>query len=222
MPRRTWGWVPFIAALAACSHEVELRPGAAARTLQDRKDTAVAEAGGVRLTATGIWKGEPDDLWRAVTPIRVGLENHSGGPVRIEYQDFTLTTPAGVTTKAIPPFAIQRPGVIAPYYPATGFWVAAPFAPYYPGFPTWSGAFAYDATYFASSYTWQAPLPSTDMLAKALPVGVLAENGQATGFLYFPRLPPDTRQATLTAVLINAQSGAEVARVTIPFVVTED
>ncbi len=210
------------AGLLACSHTVELRPAPGARQVPGQAATAVAEANGVRVSASGRWNGDPGDLWNKVMPVRVTIENNSGTPVRIRYNDFTLTSTAGVVFYAIPPFQPERPVVVKPRFPVSGFSVAAPFAAFYPGYPSWVGPFDYDPAYFSSGYQWPSSLPSTDVLAKAMPIGVLADGGSAEGYLYFPKLPNNVHAATFTATLVSATAQAQVAQISIPFVVFVD
>jgi hypothetical protein len=213
----------FLAAgLLACSHAVELRPAPGSQQVSGQAATAVADANGVRISAAGKWLGSPDELWKNVTPVRVIVENHSGAPVRIRYNDFTLTSSAGVVSYAMPPFQVERPVAIKPHFPVTGFSVAAPFAAFYPGYPLWPGPFDYDPAFFSSGYQWPASLPSADMLAKTIPIGVLADGGSASGYLYFPKLPNNVHAVTFTATLVDATTLTQAAQVSIPFVVFVD
>ncbi len=211
-----------VVVLAGCSHPVVLKPAPQAQAVAGQKDTAAAEKKGVRFIATGQWQGDPKDLWRTVTPVRITIENHSGEPLRIRYSDFVLTSAQGMSATAMPAFQVQRPGVVKPYFPVTGFSVASPFAQFYPDFPMWTGAFETDPTSYPEAYAWEKPLPTSDMLSKSMPIGVLADGGTVTGYIFFPRVATAGSPLDLTATLVNANTKAEVARVSIPFVAAHD
>jgi hypothetical protein len=206
------------ALLVGCAHTEVLKPAAGATQIPNENDTAVAESAGVRLVLTGVWKGNPGDLWQVVTPVRVTIENHSGVPLRIHYKQFELTGPSGVTVHAIPPFRIQRPGVVTPYYPYTDFYIPPVFSPWYPSFPLWNVPFDYDPFYFDNYYVWQQPLPSQDMLSKALPVGVLDNGGHMTGYLYFQKVAKEVPEVTFTANLVDAKTNKDIGKISIPLV----
>ncbi len=216
-PARTIGIVLFAVA-AGCGHVGALKPAVAAQAVPGQKDTAAAEAAGVRVIVYGAWDGTPSDLGDLVTPVRVTVENHSGAPLRVHYEQFQLTSASGLQANAMPPFSIQRPGSVTPYYPYTGFFIAPMFSPWYPGLAPWSGPFNYDPFYYENYYRWQQPLPSRDMLVKALPVGVLDDNGQVTGYLYFQKVAKDTPQVTFSYDLVDAKSGNALGKIGIPLV----
>lgn len=209
-------------AVFGCSHPTVLKPAPSAQAVAGQKDTAASEAHGVRVTATGRWQGDPSDLWRTVTPVRITVENRSGEPLRIRYSDFALTSAQGMAATAMPAFQVQRPGVVRPFFPLTGFSVASSFAPFYPDFPMWTGAFESDPTSYPEAYAWDKPLPTSDMLSKSMPVGVLASGGSVTGYMFFPRVAGNAGAVNLTATLVNANTKAEVARISIPFVLGRD
>jgi len=216
----------LLSALAAgCVHAVVLQPAAPAQVVPGQPNVASAEAGGIRVTVNGSpWRGAPNDLSDVVTPLLVTLENHSGAPVDVRYQDFSLGTPSGMQASALPPFHIQRPGVAfaSPYpYPSSGFFIGPPWAGLYPGFGAWGGPWDYDPFYYDSFFpAWQAPLPTKDMLQKALPEGVLQNGGRITGYVYFQHVQ-DLRRApevTFNATLVNAENHNQVASISIPLV----
>jgi hypothetical protein len=208
--------------VVGCSHPVVLKPASSAQAVAGQRDTAVAEDHGVRLTATGRWQGDPSDLWRTVTPVRVTIENNSGEPLRIRYSDFALTSAQGMAATAMPAFQVHKPGVVKPYFPMSGFSIATSFAPFYPDFPMWTGAFETDPTSYPEAYAWEKSLPTSDMLSKSMPVGVLANGGSVTGYMFFPKVTGNDGALNLTATLVNANTKAPVARISIPFVVVRD
>ncbi|HEY3444892.1 MAG TPA: hypothetical protein VGK67_00955 [Myxococcales bacterium] len=213
-------------ALPGCASRLALAPGPGAQAVADDPFAATAEVGGLRATVEGRWKGEPPSLGDYVTPVRVTLENRSGAPVRLRYQDFTLTSRNGVTAHALPPFKIQRAGfggayAVAPFWPHEHFWLAPPYGPYYPGWALWTGPFAWDYPYYELYFgRWELSLPTRDMLQKAMPEGVLEGGGKATGYLYFQRVQgePGT-EVQFRIHLVDANTEAEIGRLVIPMVV---
>ncbi len=76
------------------------------------------------------------------------------------------------------------------------------------------------ACLLASSLSKTHPsLLVSDMLARALPEGVLQPGSRVSGFLYFEGVGAGVKQVRLIAEFPNPQCGAPVARLAIPFVV---
>ncbi len=167
-----------------------------------------------------VWKGVPDRLTK-VTPVLVSIENDQPESIRIRYNEFALRTPDGRVYCALPPFDInESQSVPVPtVYPMAGFWVAPYQARFFPRFRRWGGAFAYDPLYFQTNFSyWQRfNLPTADMLAKALPEGVLEPQGKVTGFLYFENIEPDVEEVEFVAQIVAAKSKARLAEARIPF-----
>lgn len=262
----------LLLAVAGCAAP-KLVPATAATTVPGRENVAVEEVANVRFTvATNVWRGAPGDLPRVLTPVRVSIENRSGRPVRIRYQEFALVGQSGFRYAAIPPLSTQgqavsqKPGGEAPQGPdggmpqepggetpatpafaeveetsppesppssqlsssqlivrprlaVNGFYVAPWYHPYYPGFSIWPGWFPYDPFYYNYYYGWwREPLPSRDMLERALPEGVLQDGGRITGFLYFNDVEREGA-VNFQADVIDAESNEKLGTVTIPFVV---
>jgi hypothetical protein len=212
---------------AGCATVPSLYPAPDARTLPSQARSALGEAAGVQAIATaGTWNGEPRDLdWR-LTPIELALRNNSAQRIRLSYPQITLTTSSGFTVTALPPYQITgtatemstRP-VLVPRFSYSRFALAPYHRAYYPQLGPWDDRWPMDPMYYEASYPhWQIPLPTTDMLERALPEGVLEPNGQVSGFVYFPRLPPDVTSATLRIALQDADTGATLGTIEIPFV----
>lgn len=218
--------------LAGCSATLRPAPGTVA--IPGPGHGAIAEAAGVRIVAVAeAWRGYPEDLGSVVTPILVVVENGSARRLGIRYDRFALESPDGRRLVAVPPFAVSGSvsvRVMAPYYPpVVGFGVAPYLSPYYPGWVVYSGDFPHrrahdhwrrDWPFFMAhpTYAW-VRLPTTDMIQRALPEGVVEPGGKITGFLYFDELPGSTRAVTFTATLVDAAGETPFGTVRIPFVV---
>lgn len=241
---RAWGWsLMALLAAAGCVRETQLRPLPAAQTLAGDESAAVAEEAGVRLVADGhAWKGNPGDLERRVTPVEVRLENHSGRPLRVEYEHFTLEGQSRFRYSAIPPLALRDTyaGSLAPESgtggsAAVGLSWSSGWGPYshrygfghrgrfwgWPGGwydPFWGSPF-YGP--YAYPYRYSEPLPTKDMLNRALPEGTLEDGGAVAGFLYFQGVADREERVTLQARLVDARTGETFGSLSIPFAVSK-
>lgn len=208
------------AALLACAGTLE--PAPESRRVPGLARAAVADAAGVEIIAVAeAWRGHPPDLDTLVTPLLVTITNESARSLELRYEHFALVTPAGVQFAALPPFVVS--GIAyAPVdfvYPPMGFGLAPYLSPWYPGLSVWGGSFPYRADYYGSFYTAfeRVPLPTGDMIQKALPEGVLSPGGRITGFLYFEPLA-DVRHINLVAALVDPTADERFGEIDIPFV----
>jgi hypothetical protein len=231
-------WPPLAALLlaAGCVTETKLQPSPLAQTTQG--GAAVAEAEGVRLVADGdAWKGRPSYLERVVTPVEVRIENQSGRPLRIEYEYFALEGGSRFQYAALSPFELRDEGLgvggsgDVRMHMGVGSspwgWRSGPFLGSH-GWGPWSRGWHdpfYDPWYdpffggpYASGY-WNPPepLPTRDMLRRALPEGTLEPGGTLTGFLYFQDVSEREGSVTLQARLVDARTGEQFATLSIPF-----
>jgi hypothetical protein len=248
---RTRALLPALAALllaAGCVYETKLKPIAPAQVTQS--GSAVAEEQGVRLVADGdSWKGVPSNLEHLVTPVEVRLENQSGRPLRIKYEEFVLVGNSQFQYSALPPFELGEEGVAiggSGYEPGHvalsvgvgvgygpwgygphgyGGWGPWPFSSAYgwgPWGPGWNASFYdpwYDPFYGGVYGYWRPPepLPTRDMLRRALPEGTLEPGGTITGFIYFQGVSEREGSVTLQARLVDARTGEQFGTLSIPF-----
>ncbi|OJT19272.1 hypothetical protein BO221_37965 [Archangium sp. Cb G35] len=104
-------WLALAALLlaAGCVTTTTLQPLPSTPLAQ--AGVAVAEADGVRLLAAGdAWRGNPSDLGRIVTPVKVHLDNQSGRPLRIDPGSFTLQGGSRFSYAALSPFEMSEEG----------------------------------------------------------------------------------------------------------------
>ncbi|HEX8435085.1 hypothetical protein [Archangium sp.] len=243
---RTRALLPTLAALllaAGCVIETKLQPLPAAETTQS--GSAVAEEQGVRLVADGdAWKGTPSHLERLVTPVEVRIENQSGRPLRLQYEEFVLVGGSRFQYAALSPFELRDEnlamggsgselGHVALSVGAgvghgawsSGVWGPGPFYRMYgwgPGVRSWNDPFfnPWGDPFYGNPYTsWlpPEPLPTRDMLRRALPEGTLEPGGTVTGFLYFQDVSEREGSVTLQARLVDARTGEQFGTLTIPF-----
>jgi hypothetical protein len=172
---------------------------------------------GVEMRATaGAWRGWPSELDRMVTPIRVSLTNGGAVPLRLDVTRFGLALPAGGRLAAVLPADVHGVVVEPPpaALPAAG--AALGPTPENSG-PGWAlnepGLDPHKDPALAPGRAWE--LPSADMLALALPEGVLAPGQTAAGFVYFERAPRGVTEVTLTTPLVEA-NGASLGVLALP------
>jgi len=211
---------------AGCGGPARLRPAPTVRTVPGDDKSAVAAAEGVRMVVeTDKWSGNPGNLEQVVAPLRVTIENRSEQPLRIRYNEFTLTSASGFTYAAIPPYKVEGSVTtpttgLDPHFTYSGFYYAPYYRPYFRGLSPWRHPWAYDPLYYHDHYNyWRTPLPTDDMLEMAIPEGVLEPEGRISGFIYFQRLDNDLNQVTFNAGLVNAQTGDLFGSIGIPFTV---
>jgi hypothetical protein len=208
-------------AMGGCATRAVLVPASTAQSVPGAPYTARAPVAGVDVTVSANqWSGYPPTL-EGLTALHVAIVNGSERPLRIRYDAFTLVSPSGFVAAALPPLSI-RGTVLVPVQ--TGgfvydrFWVAPYYVRYYPWASPWAGPFAYDPWYYDSYYGyWRQPLPTQDMLAKAMPEGVIEAHGRLAGFLYFQHVHGET--VTFTMELVDAKTGETFGSIRIPFVV---
>jgi hypothetical protein len=216
--------------LAGCAQA--LRPAPEAQRVPGRELAAVTESAGVSMVVeAGAWNGRPDNLERELTPLRVTLQNGSGRPVRVRYDDFAIDTGRGITYAPLPPIDIRgtvteradRPvhvprHAIRPRFAYSGFYVAPWYMPHYVGMRPWRRAWAYDPFYYDTYYPrWTVKLPTADMLEMAIPEGVIEPGGSVTGFLYFPEIGGEAERLMFRAELMDGQDGQRVGALEVPF-----
>ena len=229
--------------VAGCIPETRLQPSPEAQLLQGHRDAARAEGSGVVLLADGAaWKGHPGDLEHSLTPVLVRLENHSGHTLRIQYDDFALVgAESRFRYAAVPPLSL-REGV-ASAEPGTGGsghhhthtsvylglsysgpgWYGGFYRPYLGYYGPFVGPYPYGPFYDPFypypyyGYSCHEPLPSADMLQRALPEGTLADGGRVEGFLYFQGVAERESRIVLQARLVDANTGEPLGTLDIPF-----
>jgi hypothetical protein len=233
-------------AVAACTHAPTLKPEADTPLAPGKKDVALTEVSGVRLSVSGgAWNGDPSNLAEVFMPVLVAIENHSGKTLRISYQDFSLVGDSGFRYVAIPPMkakgtvnssAERNISIQLASYPPAGpvsglvqaqfyhdrFFIAPHYSYWYPGLAPWPYGFAYDPLYYDQFYaTWPERLPTKDMINKALPEGALQDNGKVGGFIYFQGVGDRDSRVRFETNLADASNGQSFATATIPFAVSK-
>jgi hypothetical protein len=225
---RVLGLSVLFLVLGGCGAKHDLDPLSGVSRVQGIDEGVLASSGDVRVVLqTTHWPG-PTAIQQEITPVRVLITNQGKDPIAIRYQDFALYTPSGERLGAIPPFEVSGsvqqpitagPAVMSPTFSWTGFSVAPAYAPIYPTLTPWGSGFAWDPWYYRnySSYWVNVPLPSPDMLAAALPEGVLQPGGRLDGWLYFPGIPRSADTVTFHAAITNPLTGIVSHDLEVPY-----
>ncbi len=231
-------------AVAACTHAPTLKPEADTPLAPGRKDLALTEVAGVRLSVSGTgWNGDPANLAEVFMPVQVAIENHSGKTLRISYQDFSLIGDSGFRYVAIPPMKAKGTvsssadhnyiqlasypagsvsGLVRAQFYHDRFFIAPHYSYWYPGLAPWPYGFAYDPLYYDQFYgTWPERLPTKDMINKALPEGALQDNGKLGGFIYFQGVGDRDSRVKFEMNLVDATTGQSFGTASIPFAVSK-
>lgn len=222
-------------ALVAWGCSATLHPALGVAVIPGMGEGAAAESAGVRIIARAqAWRGHPADLRGVVTPILVTIQNNSSRPLRVSPASFALAGD-GRTYAALPPFeitgSVSEPAGYAavpwygfgpPYLPPYHYrpW-PYPFRRWPYDHPGWS-AFpeVLDPWYYDRYYPVyrEVPLPTGDMVQKALPEGVVEPGSSVSGFLYFEDIGRARGGVTFTADITDARTGERVTTIRIPFV----
>jgi hypothetical protein len=195
-------------ALAGCVHEKVLEPAAGAALAPGSRSVAETASAGVTIRVTGdSWHGNLRSLERRVTPVRVVIDNRSGKTLRVGYGDFRLSGASGAHYAAMPP--LQAGGTPSADVPP-------PYSRLYPD--PWAGPFGYEPPHDAAIYA-SVPqrLPMQDVLADALPEGVVRDGERVAGFIYFQSVTGSESAVEFEMNLSDASDGQAFGRVAIPF-----
>jgi len=95
--------------LACAAKRVVLVPAPSTTVTSTRRfKGALGHDAGVRIiAATNDWNGTPANLYKFVTPVRVRIDNNSGHPLQISYDNFRLASPSGRVFIDLPPADIK-------------------------------------------------------------------------------------------------------------------
>jgi hypothetical protein len=202
-----------------CSRTPVLVPDPAL-SLRDTAKVGVNMVKGVYVAVSGDhWKGD-ERVREHVTLLKVMISNNHGALIKIAYGLFSLRDTSGILYSALPPYALE--GSIQEYrsqYTCSGFYVAPHYSPFYPHMREYLDPFYYDPLYYGHYYNcWrETDLPTPEMLNKALPDGVLENNANASGFLYFQKIGEADRYNFIME-LVDAETGKKFGTVCIPLI----
>ena len=205
-----------------CGHE-QLVSAASAHVVPGAPTAAFDEQEGVRVSVNSdAWRGPPDDLAKRLTPLKVRLINHSGKPVQILYERFTLRGASGLDLPALTgraPGPRRRTCDASPADLRERELLRGPSLPRCLSVARlWSQALQRDETFYQRQYQlWGDGPPTTQMQRSALPEGVLGDDGEMSGYLYFENATRGEDRLKFKAELDEGHGGYNVATIELPF-----
>jgi len=141
----------------------------------------------VQLRANA-WDDDPKTLDKDLVPMKITIQNDSGRPLAIRYEDFALIAADNRRYSDIPPYQIGGDS----YEHLQPYWAYS------------------DAHYSA------VRLPTMAMLQDAMSEGVVADHGRITGFLYFTKPIGPSQQLAFHATLVDMRTGKTFGEVVVP------
>ncbi len=216
--------VAVSAAIAGCARSyAELTPAVGTVPASGPGEGAVATAAGVVVSAHAqAWHFDPPDLEKKVTPILIEVANNRDRGIVIRYKDIVLADAAGDRFDVMPPYNISGklsvPVTIQNPYYYNGYLYNYRYAPMY---TRYNGGYFYDPNDYFRPYLTvytDVPLPTTEMVTRSLPEGVVNPGGTAGGFVYFRTFGRSDRVLTLVVNIIDEPSNTVVGTVRIPFI----
>jgi hypothetical protein len=184
-----------------------------------------ANVAGVQLGLDAQAWEPPPDLAGKVTPLRVSLANGTGVALRIRYDQFRVLSPTGDRFSVLPPLPADLGSAdiepLAPEFESESFFVPPHLIRVFPNQGLWAGPFEQRSNGLDGYESWPEGLPTTRMVQRAIPEGVIEVGGRVRGFLYFPPLPEGVPRYVFEADLVDANTGEGFATVSIPFLPRE-
>ena len=225
---RLLGLTALLCALGGCysgptAEPIVLEPSATSNP------TSTVEVNDVKVSIDARdWHSHHARIAEDVIPIRIAFRNDSDRPVVFRYRDVTLLDASGRELAALPPYALDERGEVVlierPRFEQRDYELIPRYRRYYRE----NDVVIYgrsidddDRDYYVTSYQRWRHAPTADMLAFALPEGVLKPGGTASGYLYFDGSglrPGDS--VTLNASLYAPDDHGRItplAKVTLPF-----
>jgi hypothetical protein len=226
-----------IAMLCSCADvKTRIVPAISADEVSGMPNAAKDSAAGVKITVQAAgWPGDAE-IEEILQPVRVILENRSGRPILITYENFAMLGPRGRSFAALPPFKIsgsaEMPALEGGYSPVTeptfthrGFELSPMYSPLYPEVTLAPNLITGNPFYYEHYHQRlvEVDLPTPAMLRNALPEGALQDGGKLDGYLYFEKVPPeDVSKVTFRAELVDVADGEVIGTLAIPFRVEAD
>src|ERR1700745_2108781 len=134
------------------------------------------------------WDDDPKTLDKDLVPMEITIQNDSGRPVAIRYEDFALIAADNRRYSDIPPYRIAGDS----YEHLQPYW-------------------AYSDAYYSA-----LRLPTMAMLRDAMSEGVVADHGRIAGFLYFTKPTGQSQQLAFHATLVDMRPGTSFGEIVVP------
>jgi hypothetical protein len=157
--------------------------------LAPQPDSAQGSSQGVSVQLrANAWDDDPKTLDKDLVPMEITIQNDSGRPLAIRYEDFALIAADNRRYSDIPPYQIVGDS----YEHLQPYW-------------------AYSDAYYSA-----VRLPTEAMLQDAMSEGVVADHGRITGFLYFTKPTGQSQQLVFHATLVDMRTGTSFGEIVVP------
>ena len=178
----------FFGTVGCAAKRVVLVPAANA-TLAPQPNSAQGSSQGVSIQLrANAWDDDPKTLDKDLVPMEITIQNDSGRPVAIRYEDFALIAADNRRYSDIPPYRIAGDS----YEHLQPYW-------------------AYSDAYYSA-----VRLPTMAMLRDAMSEGVVADHGRIAGFLYFTKPTGQSQQLAFHATLVDMRTGTKFGEIVVP------
>ncbi len=178
----------FFGTVGCAAKRVVLVPAANA-TLAPQPNSAQGSSQGVSIQLrANAWDDDPKTLGQDLVPVEIAIQNDSGRPLAIRYEDFALIGANNHRYSNIPPYQIAGES----YKHLQPYW-------------------AYSDAYYSA-----VRLPTKAMLQDAISEGVVADHGRTTGFLYFTTPREQSQQLAFHATLVDMRTGQQFGEIVVP------
>ena len=175
--------------LVGCAAKHEVVVPAPSALLAPQPNSAEASDSGVQIVVqTNAWDGYPRDLNADVIPLKVTIRNHGRHLLAVRYGNFALIAAEDRRYPDIPPYEIAG-------------------HTYEHLQPRW----AYSNAEYVS-----VPLPTKEMLERAISEGIVSKDETAGGFLYFHKPAPRSQTLSFRTVLVDAETGQTFGSIVVP------
>ena len=177
----------FSTVACAAKHVVLVPATNAILAPQPNSAQGASQGVSVQLRANA-WDDDPRTLDKDLAPVEITIQNDSGRPLAIRYEDFALIAADDRRYSDIPPYQIGGDS----YEHLQPYWAYS------------------DAHYSA------VRLPTKAMLQDAMSEGVVADHGRVTGFLYFTKPTGQSQQLAFHATLVDMRTGTKFGEIVVP------
>jgi hypothetical protein len=181
----------FFATVGCAEKRIVLVPAVNAN-LAPQPNSAQGSSQGVSIQLrANAWDDDPKTLDQDLVPMEITIQNDSGRPLAIRYEDFAIVGANNHRYNDIPPYQIVGDS----YEHLQPYWAYS------------------DAGYSA------VRLPTKAMLQDAISEGVVADHERITGFLYFTKPIGQSQQLAFHAALVDMRTGQRFGEIVVPLAI---